>query len=945
MDQEVLFGQRAYTDPWGTLRELQQADMRRPSAGRKARMAALHAVVGDLVESVMLAGAVVEASEPVAPLERARAHVSLAASWAAAGGLNVAVRGMTPRQHIAAGLRILAEADPGGGYLTAASLINAATAEYTIGDLDAAYRHLGRARGLVSSWGKSAPMRGPYLGLIEFNTVVMADLDERGMVAALLGVHDQARREGVLRTCGLVDQHLAGRFAAAHLYTPALIHGERAREIWQRCRRPERVASIDYTLLEIYKNLGAEEERGRLERQLIGITRPESVFRGIATQAKAKVSEHYHDLADYRRSEQYEESAWKTIEPVLKAEGGHVSSGGALGLVFGGVRTARKLGDDELVAKWRARAAFMARGIDAYLESSTGWGASFGRYLEAIIDGDRQAVAALQQEIVRKTLEVNAYGKAALPAVIGLQEHLDTVEPGEDLDTDLREYWQHLGSLASEDAEEIRSRFRSANVVPVLNRILGSNPDLDPWIQFETVELARTGSVTGPQAVGLPDTDQRGHIRRIALADYKNRGIIFPAAIGEACGIALHPVAASRFGETDRDLGRLLRSGSFSQDPDVLQLYLRGDVLHWAYVRTGRASVAAGSFTDSDAVRAVAAVYDWASPRVTRADIQTAALLGLPEASLPMVAAIRCAVGPFVDQPALAEDFAMVLPRRARGAVLDHFRAVTPPAVEDICRWIGRLLPDLPEVWDGTAALALSLQGNLAQIPFALARHPREGRHLGTTRPVVSLAPMNTLAHMPEPAAVPAGGPVPWQLTVVGNCMGDLGYSGATSSAADIRNALLLPPEDAWSSAVLYKGHFLRSKSGRPSLAGLPSGAPGQVFRAADILLESGKVAGPARLAIMACEASGWGLAEEWGGTASALMLRGVREVIAPHWPLIDSPASQVLDGRVAGILTCPGDLAAAYADMIGGLLSDWLDGRGTALGPHWWAGLALIKA
>lgn len=195
MDQEVLFGQRAYTDPWGTLRELQQADMRRPSAGRKARMAALHAVVGDLVESVMLAGAVVEASEPVAPLERARAHVSLAASWAAAGGLNVAVRGMTPRQHIAAGLRILAEADPGGGYLTAASLINAATAEYTIGDLDAAYRHLGRARGLVSSWGKSAPMRGPYLGLIEFNTVVMADLDERGMVAALLGVHDQARRE------------------------------------------------------------------------------------------------------------------------------------------------------------------------------------------------------------------------------------------------------------------------------------------------------------------------------------------------------------------------------------------------------------------------------------------------------------------------------------------------------------------------------------------------------------------------------------------------------------------------------------------------------------------------------------------------------------------------------------------------------------------------------
>ncbi|WP_143681675.1 hypothetical protein [Actinacidiphila glaucinigra] len=505
MDQEVLFGQRAYTDPWGTLRELQQADMRQPSAGRKARMAALHAVVGDLVESVMLAGAVVQASEPVASLERARAHVSLAASWAAAGGLNVPVRGMTPRQHIAAGLRILAEADPGGGYLTAASLINAATAEYAIGDLDAAYRHLGRARGLVSSWGKSAPMRGPYLGLIEFNTVVMADLDERSMVAALLGVHDQARREGVLRTCGLVDQTLAGRFAAAHLYTPALLHGERAREIWHRCRRPERVASIDYTLLEIYKNLGAEEERERLERQLIGITRPESVFRGIATQAKAKVSEHYHDLADYRRSEQYEESAWKTIEPVLKAEGGHVTSGGALGLVFGGVRTARKLGDDRLVAKWRSRAAFMARGIDAYLESSTGWGASFGRYLEAIIDGDRQAVATLQQEIVRKTLEVNAYGKAALPAVIALQEHLDTVEPGDDLDTDLREYWQHLRSLASEDAEEIRSRFRSANVVPVLNRILGSNPDLDPWIQFETVELARTGSVTGPQAVGLPD--------------------------------------------------------------------------------------------------------------------------------------------------------------------------------------------------------------------------------------------------------------------------------------------------------------------------------------------------------------------------------------------------------------------------------------------------------
>ncbi|MCX4858285.1 CHAT domain-containing protein [Streptomyces canus] len=939
------FTLRSWDRPWTELQSLLAEDRAASSPWVRARLASLHGVLGNAPEQFAYAADVL--ARPTATLDmltRIRAHASCASAAALTTPDNRLLHGVDSLGHARAALHLCDATEFKESPVVLSAFLSCAAAFAFAHDAAGSQACLARLPPAIAKWPQGDSLRIKIELMGSLNAVFLSGADARTLVAALMELHQRAAALEVPQVCALIDEHLAELFRTNGLYTPAIIHGERARSAWERLARPEKVAAIELLLMKVYLGLGATGEVERLRDRLVALRRTESGFRIVRAEVLSGLADLAFDAGDIARSEQDYDAAHLLLEPEVAAGHRGFAIGTRAGIITGGIRAAVSLSRGGRRPEWRERQARLGLDVDHYVASTNGFGKNLMALMDAVLSDDPVAAEPLSRSLAHKALATNPYGRMLVGNLTDLVKLAGASKPGTNLKEDLDEYWQHLEHFAGEDSEDIRLAYRGANIVPVLNRILASNPALTAWTQFEAVELARWGSVAGAQAIGVPGDTEKSHARRLALSAYQSQGIVFPASVGQARGISCTLLGGSSFPAPARDIGEAVGAAGWAQPPDILQLYLRGRAVHWCLLELEGPRIASGTFPATSAARTLAWLNDWASPRPTRLDAQSAAATGASEAQLTVLAAMRCAAGPFVAQPELAADFSLALPRKVARAALARVLALEEPSTADICAGIGELLPGLPELYRRSRPLLISAQNGLATVPFTMARPRAGGRLLGTARPVLTLAPMNTLTHM---RTRPRAGPetVDWKLTVIGNCVGDLGYCGDTSSPADLNAALMLTAAEADSAAVLYKGHFVRGANDWPSQGGLATGPGGdRLLRASDVLLDRTDRFGPLRLAIMACEASGWGLSPEWGGTASALMLRGVREVIAPHWPIIDSPSSALIDTRVQSLLTHRGDLPKAYGTMIADLADDWLHRPAHAVAPHWWAGLTLVK-
>jgi hypothetical protein len=213
------------------------------------------------------------------------------------------------------------------------------------------------------------------------------------------------------------------------------------------------------------------------------------------------------------------------------------------------------------------------------------------------------------------------------------------------------------------------------------------------------------------------------------------------------------------------------------------------------------------------------------------------------------------------------------------------------------------------------------------------------GEELIGARSMSLLPPANTLGNMlrrTSNSMVRA-----WAISTTGASGADLIRSDRINSVP-LREAFMRPSgEVASRHAVLYKGHYAATVR-QPSSASIGDDNGDQLLTAHEILASD--CVSPARVALMCCRGAGLHFTDEWGGIASALMVKGARELVAPSWPIIDSPCATALDDAIAIILQRPGHFSVHFAELIRGLLDDRKWRMPDSVQPHWWSGYYLLK-
>lgn len=936
------FAELIHKAPYSVFQALRASRDRGPVT--LSRLAAVHLGMGDTVEAFELSTAALRDRSRI----DARAAVRALITRGAAGpSLTLNAR---HRLDFLDAIALIQNHALEGTDLHVATLINWGAAQMITAEVPAANQTLIRAKTIAERVVGPWPLRQARLRTIDFNLWVLKSRPSDS-AEGLADMAEANEAAGVPHLAAMCHLLLAAELSKSDLYTASIFHASRAYALYHAGGLPTQAYLARLAIAKIWLNLGLREQASALFSEK---PPPLTGTSGHIARAKRELLQlDYAEWAsDFDDAYRAADAAYAELAPLVRSAPG-LAVGLPLSEVFiAALMLSQKRGRPDHLDVWVSRIDEVSDSLEK-LDGGLPH-ALINRLLVAWVTGAGETAVRLLDELHAAAAESLLPAAAEVPdhsflaQLTGkLARYLGTDEsPASDVD----EYWDHVLHLTGEDDESVRAAYRRANLLPVLNRLLAKG-QLEPWGQFEAVELARWGSLAGWIGWGESPADSRSRMRSAFVRAAASRDMAFPASLGGATAVRCGPwpgglhssLRASRGVLPTVDLHRLMDSGDWHDEPEILQVFLRRGSVHWARVDPSTGTIKTGTATlDQRALDLLRSCVDWASPEPCQIDRDVAAQLALPTEALGAVAAVRCSTGPFVYDRALARDFAMNLPKRLLsplGRLLDEKASSLPPLTA-FAEAIGQLVP--PD--SGTHCsrpLTLALSAELARLPFGLARLA-DGRYLGAVRAVALLPPLNTLAAAPRRSVNSTV--EEWDIVVAGDSRGDLGYARGVDSSVSLQAALIQNDTLAASrTAVIYKGHYAASTGFPPSRAGLRAGLRDDtLLTAAHLLAADG--ASPARVALMCCRGAGLHFADEWGGVASALMVNGAAELIAPTWPIIDSEQASVMDERIGRTLRHRGHLELAFADMFREHLESWLCNDRCALPPHWWSGCFMLK-
>ncbi|WP_157251927.1 hypothetical protein [Patulibacter americanus] len=935
---ESEFSILAFREPAKALKRIGYAWQRSPEAASRA--ASLHLILGDFPEALALGRLALRRAGELDVQSRVRALIAVGTAGTQAH------LDLRYRDAFIEARGLLRDHQKLGTDIEVVLLINWASSQMGAYHYSAAHSTLLRAAEVANQLPASWPLKSQRLNVIEFNRFMLSDWQAREPVTAYAEMASKYERGGAWNLAAQCQLIYAGQLRQAKLYTAAVHHASRAERAAVAADAPQLLFRARAEAARVFRNLGMADQA----REILETPRPG--LRGSAAAADAgrlemERSSETDRTADYDASLTHLERAWHHFEPiVVTAPGIAVRDLPLSELLFNALLTARMVDDTSHFDRWALRTETTIGRFKAMPSGSPH--ALMLQTMLAFVAGDRSAAEAnaLALEDLAKELAVDSSRVVTLQDLDDLNTQLEalvTSTPSQG--DDVAEYFGHLAHVAAEDDESVRAAFRRANIIPVLNRML-MRGELTPWGQFEAVELSRWGSLSGALGRWTDSPTAKSQLRERFLMDAAARKASYPASLGEPHtlrwtdrwpgGVAPDSRTLDKPGPDaleSLDLGRMIGEADWCEVPEVLQLYRLGSDIVWSLIDCSDGSISSGRVRlDTGQQALLAATATWSSPAVAPLDHRLLTAARLSPEHLPTVAAVRCCTGPFVDNLIHAQDFALRLPAGSRNALANALRALERPRIDAIGRAISGILPRTVAVATDRPLL-MAIAPDLATVPWGLGTD-NTGRFLMTQRPVAMLPPANTIAATTGRRAtsdVPA-----WDLIRIGSSFGNLSYAGAS---APVSMDVLIGASrgtECRGSAVLYVGH-LYAGTGVPSESSIPL-APSDrnVLTAADIMQMSGVAS--ERAALMCCRGAGVHFSHEWGGFASALMLKGANEIIAPIWPLIDSLEAGIVDNCVASTIVRRGHLELHVRDLIRELS---LDAR---IAPHWWAGMTLVK-
>jgi len=729
-------------------------------------------------------------------------------------------------------------------------------------------------------------------------------------------------------------------YQKSDLYSASLAHAAIANHIWEALGRPERQAEVILTQSKVLKSLGLIGQAEELLNKIKGA--------GFGSRAMYIASECLSQLAEIREYEgKFDECVRLTIASAHSAPSIVMgdSTEPIASWLAAGIR-ASEAGDFQAVEEVKEMIASAAES----LTEDEPWKDFVVHIVPAILDRDFDQLYSLEQNYRARWADFKGFGyELNESGVDGLFDSMWGMlrgATGDKFNDDLVEYWQHICHISGEDNEEVRARYRAANCLPVLNRILSTGDSrVSAELQLELIELVRFGALSGLSTLITEGSDVRQPLRRIAREHLESAGFHFPAIYGEARPLMFGSKATELASIAEKppvDVNLLLRRDRHGDLPDLLQLYLRGNSLHWAYREAGEKPESGTRQISRRTLSIINSFRAWMTPHIGDFEGHVAAQAGLETSQLAAVAAARTAFAPFIDMRQLAIDFLYYLPSRKRNIIWNAIESLDLPTMTQVSLALGEFIPDCALSKKTSRRLLLSTDLELATFPFSLARKEDwEKPLLGYRYPSI-LPPLNILtASAPSPST---DGSAPWIVAQVGNSLGDLFFAGKESDSESVLSTIVITDATKASrTAVVYRGHLAEPPFGQPSESGIYVGR-GQILRSRAMLEDARPWRTPARLALLACRAAGWDLGGEWGGIAAAAMLRGTDDVIAPLWPLIDAQYAELLDkhlGRVIGQIT---PLHESLQEEMISFHDSWISGEDNAIPPHWWASLALMS-
>ncbi|MGL5826308.1 MAG: hypothetical protein ACRCYU_16070 [Nocardioides sp.] len=746
----------------------------------------------------------------------------------------------------------------------------------------------------------------------------------------LLSFMAVAERAGVPEFAALGHMSLGDLYRASHLYSPSVVHGAAAVELWASCGRDDRKIEALIIQAKTFVSLGltirARELLDLVPRSLVG-----SRGRYLDSERLQQLSSIYSQEGDQGGAARYALACARTTPEIVLGD----PTKPVLNWVQACIRT-RQARDEPGLNE--ARVGFHLA-IERVPPANPWY--DFARELETIVEARSQEVDTAIERFRTKWPDFRGTDGLGADLILGkvLRAFLDVEFGVQSLEDDLTEYWEHIQHLSGEDDEVVRSHYRVANCLPVLHRLLVRG-ELGAELQFELIELARFGAIAAHLSDLETGLGPRG-LRRVARDHLLNVGYDLPAVYGNPVPLTTRGASSKlteMTGVNPVALEEVIPCDQNESPVSLLQLYLRGRAVHFVY-RPTNAEAIAGTYPLSPRSAGILNVFkDLMTPKFGSFEARNFGIVGGDRTALAALAGARTAVGPMINDRDLAADLLGYLDRRFRANAWRDLLDLDVPPLSELCRALGELFPSCLVREPPTGKLAISTDLELATLPLSLAQ--LGDKLLLEAHGCLSLLPPLNLIMVAGRAVLK---PQTWSVIRVGNTLGDLSYAGPPSREDEVTNAFAWNDEAAASgTAVVYRGHLAEPVPGMPSSAGIYA-SPTAVLRANTLLKDPRPWRTPARMALLACRAAGWDLGGEWGGLGAAAMLRGTQEVVAPLWPLVDAPSAEQFDEAITDCMAAP-DLHGALSVMLIAIQEDWASASRTAIPPHWWASVVLMS-
>ncbi len=504
-------------------------------------------------------------------------------------------------------------------------------------------------------------------------------------IALLLKLIADAEAAGRHEFGALAHMSLAELYRKTDLYSPSLVHSAIATELWEACGRPSRVAEVALIRSNTLSSLGLMVDARRMLDAIEGD--------GVGSRGKYIEAQRLIQLADLAK---YEGDTDGAVDLAL------VSARLTPYVVFGDFTAA--------VGNWFTAAlhAYTTGRVDALAESTSGllfaaeqvrepgpW-REVTRMIAKAASGDIDGAATMASVARQNWPDWHSATGAQIEDLIDLVERFVAKRDApEGRALDLAEFWEHIVHVSAEDDEQIRAQFRLANCLPVLHRLLTAQAGtLSPDLQFELVELVRFGAI--PALLATSRERPEAALRVIAREHLQSAGMHFPAVYGEPRPLQFSGGSselAEIVGAPVLDVDVLLRAED-GDLPDVLQLYLRGSMLHWVYRVDGRTPLNGSTTLNQRTLGALAAFRSLATPHIGAFEAQVAGVHGVPPQFLRIVAAARTAHGAMTRRREIAADLLQFIPAGLRNSVWRALTELDGPDETEIAFALGMLIPE-----------------------------------------------------------------------------------------------------------------------------------------------------------------------------------------------------------------------------------------------------------